>query len=277
MTTTTEHTMLTTPITEEKIVSLIRGGYKPRIKRAKGFEYIYLRRGRKEKEISLGRYTEELWTFLQKTKPRREEELQTQLQELQQKVTDLTKGSTGTKTIKTLEKRLKLLEDENARFQPYYEAMKLDIGHGAWKAGTCKYRDANGYCERFYWDQLNKPTYFKNLALPHGNSFPINYRRSGTSKNQKYGPWHIKAQYWVCGSCRVYLSNEEELSTVSTSIETLKENLATLKTTVDRVPSSTPYDNYKCSNCRSIHLVAVKIQCTKCKHESWWGYHPINI
>jgi hypothetical protein len=34
------------------------------------------------------------------------------------------------------------------------------------------------------------------------------------------------------------------------------------------------YERFECSSCRSKHLVAVKIKCTKCGAENWWGYWP---
>ena len=31
---------------------------------------------------------------------------------------------------------------------------------------------------------------------------------------------------------------------------------------------------FECDGCKSKGLVAVKIRCTKCDKETWWGYHP---
>ena len=43
---------------------------------------------------------------------------------------------------------------------------------------------------------------------------------------------------------------------------------------LEEIPITNLYDDFKCSNCGSTHLVAVKIKCTKCKTETNWGYQP---
>lgn len=43
---------------------------------------------------------------------------------------------------------------------------------------------------------------------------------------------------------------------------------------LEKIPITNLYDDFKCSNCGSTHLVAVKIKCTKCNTETSWGYQP---
>ncbi len=52
---------MTTSPDREEIKTLLSEGWKPRVKRVKRYEYISLRRGSGEKEVSLGRKTDELW------------------------------------------------------------------------------------------------------------------------------------------------------------------------------------------------------------------------
>ena len=184
--------MATTPSSEEEIVTLLKDGYRPRIKRVKGYDYISLRRGRTEKEVSLGRYTKERWSFLQENGPKSEAELKAQLQELQRQVTEsdtelwaqlralqrqatnLISQSPDANSVKRLETRIKDLEDERANTKSNYEAM--------------------------------------------GRA------------------------------------------------------LTALKTTVQRIPISTLYDNFKCEGCGSQHqLMLVHIRCSKCNTDSMFG------
>jgi hypothetical protein len=34
------------------------------------------------------------------------------------------------------------------------------------------------------------------------------------------------------------------------------------------------YEEFKCSKCGSQHLMEIKIKCTECDAERWWGYWP---
>lgn len=52
-----------------EILRLLRDGWRPRVKRSKGYEYVSLRRSRAEKEIPLGRKTETLWRRVQENRP----------------------------------------------------------------------------------------------------------------------------------------------------------------------------------------------------------------
>jgi hypothetical protein len=50
----------------------------------------------------------------------------------------------------------------------------------------------------------------------------------------------------------------------------LSERVAKL----EKIPITNLYDDFKCSNCGSTHLVSVKVKCTKCETETSWGYQP---
>jgi len=42
-----------------------------------------------------------------------------------------------------------------------------------------------------------------------------------------------------------------------------------------KIPIPTLHKNYKCSKCGSQEgLIAIKIKCTQCNAESWWGWWP---
>lgn len=79
---------------------------------------------------------------------------------------------------------------------------------------------------------------------------------------------------------------EESLRGVETSaVENLEKKMdevlarhwrkiVKLERSFDNLPILNVHDRFKCPECGARGLVAVKIRCTKCGSEMWWGYWP---
>jgi len=147
---------------------LLKDGYKPRIKKAKGKEYISLRRERGEKELSLGRKTEPLWSFIQANIPKGDiEDLKTRLQELENNMITSLKDNHDTVAklaadIKEIKKKQSKCKNDISNIST---SVKFLISSAERRvrddANGCVHLGQDGYCTLWYygnrqWDRDQK-------------------------------------------------------------------------------------------------------------------------
>jgi hypothetical protein len=161
----------------DEVASLIGEGWSFRIKVVKGRRYVTARRGRSER--SLGPYSEELWTHIQR----------------------LRKEDTRARSASSPEADLSGLGEEGK-----LELMILDRIHdsiqiyrGAHMTVHCLFKGGDGYCE--YWVWSSELSFMDEVRRHFGED---TFRRvydeaSGTEK------WVMRAIGFTCKGCPAFL------------------------------------------------------------------------
>ena len=161
----------------DEVASLIGEGWSFRIKVVKGRRYVTARRGRSER--SLGPYSEELWTHIQR----------------------LRKEGTEARSVSSPEADVIGLSDAGK-----LELMTLDrihhriqIERGAHMTVHCLFKGGDGYCEYWVWD--NELRFMDEVRRHFGED---TFRRvydeaSGTEK------WVMRAIGFTCKGCPAFL------------------------------------------------------------------------
>jgi len=54
----------------------------------------------------------------------------------------------------------------------------------------------------------------------------------------------------------------------------LDEKTQEMQRSLDRIPTYRLYDRFTCKWCGAKALVAIRIKCTNCDKEDWWGWYP---
>ncbi len=62
-------------------------------------------------------------------------------------------------------------------------------------------------------------------------------------------------------------STIQQLRSISSQVEIITEGLRS-------TPGYNIGKTYNCNSCRSMGTIAVKVRCTTCDHENWWGWWP---
>lgn len=75
--------------------------------------------------------------------------------------------------------------------------------------------------------------------------------------------------------------DQKEVESLKKAVERLRRELTEYEEYVDKIIAeldSSPLigvkERFKCSSCGSSGLLAVKLRCTQCNSETWWGWHP---
>ena len=178
---------MTTLLNKSEILNLLNDGWKPRIKKAKGNEYISLRRRSKEKELSLGRKSDELWDFIQANKPKSEiEKLRIQIQELENKINIIVKENSN-----NIVHLMKEFDTGNARRGATTFSRLLE-----WKVTQCTYTTTyliNTFCSKYFWNK--KPSDIIKR-------FPkATFKRSAMGFDSANRKWRFIPHPDICGLC----------------------------------------------------------------------------
>lgn len=128
---------------------------------------------------------------------------------------------------------------------------------GSWKKDHCNHFQDN-YCRNWQWS--TKP------ALPYQIGEPL----------LKDGRWYINPDQIRCATCPMYRERGIFLSIHDVYRQALstKSQVSTMNKGLVRTPVYNLRNRFQCSNCQTKGLVAVKIHCTNCQAEQWWGFHP---
>jgi hypothetical protein len=124
------------------------------------------------------------------------------------------------------------------------------------KMKICAYFIAD-HCDQYGWK--GPPT----DRLPPGEVF------------FKDGWWVMRPDPITCVACSMFVNDDvvmefqldDKTSEISQSIDSVKKSL-------DNTLTKNIRDRFTCSACGTKGLVAVRIKCTKCDRETWWGRHP---
>ena len=155
----------------------------------------------------------------------------------------------NTSTPENLELRLSTAERNVQETDNSIATLNTTINdHGRFKLQNCRHI-LNGYCMFYGWSQ--RP----NETIMVGN--PL----------LKDAKWHIHPTNIYCSLCPDYSKKGV------TNIQTVDASVQEIHKMLEATPTSNLKKNFTCSNCRSKEFVAVKIQCTKCKTETWFGWH----
>jgi hypothetical protein len=126
---------------------------------------------------------------------------------------------------------------------------------GREKMKVCVYFNAD-HCDLYGW--RDRPT----DSVPPGEVF------------FKDGWWVIRPDPIACAACSNYIA-----PTVITEIQLdektseISQTLDSQKTSLDNTPTHNLRNRF-CCDCGAKGLVAVKVKCTRCGAEDWWGWHP---
>jgi hypothetical protein len=91
----------------------------------------------------------------------------------------------------------------------------------------------------------------------------------------KDGWWVMRPDPITCAACSMFVDPnvvmeyqlDEKTSEISQTIESVKKRL-------DGSPTQDMRDRFTCKSCGAKGFVAVRIHCTKCAREEWWGWYP---
>jgi hypothetical protein len=127
---------------------------------------------------------------------------------------------------------------------------------GRWKKEHCIHFIDN-YCR--HWFSNAKP------ALPYQIGEPL----------QKDEKWYMNPNYLRCAACPEYhQQGTRTQADLERRLRTAERRLGDLTSRLDATPMISLRERFQCESCGSKQLVAVKIRCTKCGYETWWGWHP---
>jgi hypothetical protein len=62
-------------------------------------------------------------------------------------------------------------------------------------------------------------------------------------------------------------STIQQVRSISSQVEVITEGLRS-------TPGYNIGKTYNCNSCRSMGTIAIKVRCTTCDHENWWGWWP---
>jgi hypothetical protein len=62
-------------------------------------------------------------------------------------------------------------------------------------------------------------------------------------------------------------STIQQVRSISSQVEVITEGLRS-------TPGYNIGKSYNCNSCRSMGTIAIKVRCTTCDHENWWGWWP---
>ena len=131
----------------------------------------------------------------------------------------------------------------------------LEAG-GKEKRRQCYYYNEK-YCTEDGW--MNPPE-----TTDHPRGDPIFVGKS----------WHVNPTPISCAVCPSFLLSYEPLAfELEEKMTKLSDDLDNTKTILSNTPGQNLRESFTCNNCGAKGLVAVRIHCTQCGAEDWWGYH----
>jgi hypothetical protein len=71
--------------------------------------------------------------------------------------------------------------------------------------------------------------------------------------------------------------NEVSASQMKTAIQQMKNVSSQVEIITEGLRGTAGYNlnkTYKCNSCKSAGVVAIKVKCTQCGQENWWGWWP---
>ena len=155
-----------------------------------------------------------------------------------------------TPTTESLELRLSTAERRFQKIDNSIATLNTTIKeHGEYKLQNCRHLQ-NGYCMLCSWSQRPNDCIMVGKPL------------------LKDAKWRIHPTCIYCALCPDY-SNKGV-----TNIQTVDASVKEIHKILEAIPTSNLKKKFTCSNCRSKEFVAVKIRCTKCKTETWFGWEP---
>jgi hypothetical protein len=72
-------------------------------------------------------------------------------------------------------------------------------------------------------------------------------------------------------------SNEVSASQMKTAIQQMKNVSSQVEIITEGLRGTAGYNlnkTFKCNSCKSTGMVAIKVKCTQCGQENWWGWWP---
>jgi len=168
-------------ITEEEISRYIDQGYYFRVKEVNGIKYITRRKGREEK--GMGRYTEEVWSMIQRARSQTDEAIG-------EKPVETTVEKTFPDTLGILEQ----LKEE------------ISVNKGLIMLTSCLH-NVEGICTYWHWE--SKPGFFDILDRLDGPD-PSSYILTDiVQEGQIEKRWTVKAQVIFCMNCPAYICERD--------------------------------------------------------------------
>jgi len=90
----------------------------------------------------------------------------------------------------------------------------------------------------------------------------------------KDGWWCLHPEPITCAACSMFINpcvvTEYDLDEKTSEIS---QTLDSQKISLDNTPAHNLRNRF-CCDCGAKGLVAVKVKCTRCDRETWWGWHP---
>ena len=113
---------------------------------------------------------------------------------------------------------------------------------GAHRRENCPYEE-DGLCVVQTWTDQRE--------IPQGIGEPV-------LVEEEKPRWFIRPSYFYCAMCTAFL----------------EDRMADVESEVSGDPLSGAKDQITCQSCGSKGLIAAAIKCTKCGHETYWGWLP---
>jgi len=169
-------------ITEEEISRYINQGYYFRVKEVNGIKYITRRKGREER--SLGRYTEEVWSMIERALSQTDEAI-------------------GEKPVETtVEKPVEITSlDPLGLLEQLKE--EVSLSKGVIMFTNCLHK-VEGVCTYWHWE--SKPRFFTILDKLDGQDQSSYMLTDIVHEGRTEKRWTVKAQVIFCMNCPAYVS-----------------------------------------------------------------------
>ena len=111
---------------------------------------------------------------------------------------------------------------------------------GAHRRENCPYQE-DGHCVVQTWTDQRE--------VPQGIGEPV-------LVEEEKPRWYIKPSYFYCAMCTAFL----------------EDRVADVESEVSGDPLSGAKDEITCKSCGSKGFIAAAVKCTKCGHETYWGW-----
>ena len=172
-------------ITIEDISRYINQGYYFRVKEVNGIKYITRRKGSEER--SLGRYTKEVWSMIERTRNQTDEAI-------------------GEKPIETtIEKPVEKTSPDTLGLLEQLKE-EVSLSKGLIMFTNCLHK-VEGICTYWHWE--NKPRFFDILDKLDGPDASSYMLTDIVYEGRVEKRWTVKAQVVFCMNCPAYVSGRD--------------------------------------------------------------------
>jgi hypothetical protein len=169
-------------ITMEEISRYIHRGYYFRVKEVNGIKYITRRKGREER--SLGRYTEEVWSMIERARNQTDEAI-------------------GDKPVETtVEKPVEITSPDTVGLLEQLKE-EVSLSKGLIMFINCLHK-VEGVCTYWHWE--SKPGFFDTLDKLDGQDQSSYMLTDIVNEGRVEKRWTVKAQGIFCLNCPSYVS-----------------------------------------------------------------------